>query len=535
MTDGDDLLESLPLEGDADLAPTDEFGVRRSRHVIAVGGGRPGVGKTLLSVNIAVYLAQLGRHVVLCDADPFGSSLHTMLGVQKPPLVLDASVRGASVLVSTAVPGLSLLPVVYDAWAVAPKRASRQSHWLRQINELDVDYVVLNLGASLAPATLDVFADADVQICVSAPEPPAIEATYRFCRAYFVRRLRRTLMRERFKLRVVERAISALPPLPSPRELIVEIARFDESVANVAASVLASLRPRLVIGRTRLRRDLELGPSMAALSARYLGVQLDYMGYVEQDDAAWLTARRCRPLLIDAPTSKAARNLERVARRLLALLAHQAKRPQPPSLVEARALTKPLTHYDVLGLERAATDDEIRRAYKLQREIYTEGSLPLTGLIDDQRMRAEQGRIAEAYDTLLDPPRRRAYDASVFPDEEPTALASERRGPGATDAELALLRAELARDITSETQFSGTLLHKAREAAGLELHDIANQTKISMTYVRAIEAEDFASLPAPVYIGGFLVQIARMLRLDPSQVSKSYLKRVRGARSDDDG
>ena len=180
MTDGDDLLESLPLEGDADLAPTDEFGVRRSRHVIAVGGGRPGVGKTLLSVNIAVYLAQLGRHVVLCDADPFGSSLHTMLGVQKPPLVLDASVRGASVLVSTAVPGLSLLPVVYDAWAVAPKRASRQSHWLRQINELDVDYVVLNLGASLAPATLDVFADADVQICVSAPEPPAIEATYRF-------------------------------------------------------------------------------------------------------------------------------------------------------------------------------------------------------------------------------------------------------------------------------------------------------------------------------------------------------------------
>ncbi|MFP6684783.1 MAG: P-loop NTPase, partial [Polyangiaceae bacterium] len=49
--------------------------IARQRHVVAVGGGRSGVGKTLLSVNLAVYLAQLGRAVVLCDADPYGSSL----------------------------------------------------------------------------------------------------------------------------------------------------------------------------------------------------------------------------------------------------------------------------------------------------------------------------------------------------------------------------------------------------------------------------------------------------------------------------
>ena len=125
--------------------------------------------------------------------------------------------RGAATLVPSSVPGLSLLPVVYDPWAVAPKRASRQSHWLRQISELDVDYVVVNLGASMAPATLDLFADADVQICVAAPEPPAIEATYRFCRAYFVRRLRRALMRERFKLRVVERALAGREPGEMPQ------------------------------------------------------------------------------------------------------------------------------------------------------------------------------------------------------------------------------------------------------------------------------------------------------------------------------
>ncbi|MBM4359704.1 MAG: helix-turn-helix domain-containing protein [Deltaproteobacteria bacterium] len=531
MTDLDEALDS-PLDDDVEVFPGDDVLVGRSRSVVAVGGGRPGVGKTLLSVNLAVYLAQLGRHVVLCDADPFGSSLHTMLGVERPPLVLDKAPRGKESLVATSVPGLWLLPAVYDPWAVAPKRASRQSHWLRQIRDLDVDYVVLNLGASIVPASLDVFAEADVQICVSAPEPPAIEATYRFCRAYFVRRLRKALMRERFKLRVVERALATLPPLPSPRDLIIEVARFDEPVANVAATVLASLRPRLVIGRTRLRRDLDLGPAMAALSARHLGMALDYMGYVEQDDAAWLTARRNRPLLIDAPTSKAARNLERVARRLLALLAQQAMRPPAVENAMARSLTAPMTLYDVLGLQRGATDDEIRRAFKLQREIYNEGSLPLTGLLDERRTREEQGRIAEAYDTLLDPPRRRAYDLSVFPEDDAGSQQGATRPPTATEAELALLRAELAREITPETQFSGPTLRRAREALGIELSDIAAQTKISAAYLRAIEADDHAALPAAVYVRGFLVQVARVLRLDSAQVAKSYLKRLRGARGE---
>ncbi len=536
MTDDELPASSAAFSGGPDVPPDAEPDPRessppRARHLIAVGGGRAGAGKTLLSVNLAVYLAQLGRNVVLCDADPYGSNLHTMLGLSRPPLVLERAAKRAAP-VPTSVPGLTILPAIYDPWAVAPKRPSRQSHWLRQISGLEADYVVMNLGASVAPATLDVFGEADVQICVAAPEPPAVEATYRFCRAYFVRRLRRVLMRERFKLRVIERALAKLDPLPAPRDLVIELARFDESVANAAATVLASLRPRLVVGRTRLRRDLDLGAAMAALSERYLGVALDSMGYVEHDDAVWLTARRSRPLLIDAPTSKAARNIERVARRLLALLAQQAKRPPVAGPALARALTAPLTLYHVLGVDRAASDDEIRRAHKLQREIYTEGSLPLQGLVDDTRIREEQGRIAEAYDTLLDPARRRAYDLSVFPDDAPYQGQERAHGPSASEAEIALLRAELSREIHGDTQFTGALLRKAREAQGVEVQDIAGVTKISPLYLRAIEAEQFDALPAAVYLRGFLTQLAKALKLDPLQVSKTYLKRLRAARPD---
>lgn len=516
----DDAPSALP----APRVPT------RATQLVAVGGGRGGVGKTLLSVNLAVYLAQLGRNVVLVDADPFGSGAHTMLGLENPPHADPTTIHEGEVeLASTTVPGLKLLPTIYDTARVGARRPSRASHWLRRIDRLDADYAVLNLGASMAPPTLDAFHQADVGLCVSSPEPPAIEATYRFCRALYARRLRRSLMRERFKLRSVERALEALPALPSPRALVLEIAKFDEQVANVAAAVLQDTQPALVIGKTRLRHDLELGPAMSSLAERYLGVSLDYLGYVEQDDAVWLTARRRRPLLIDAPTSKSSRNIERVARRILAVMAQQGKRQSPRRTLEAKDLEAPITLYGVLGLDRSASDDEIRRAYKLQRTIFREDSLPIVSLVGKNLMQVEQARISEAYDTLLDPSRRRSYDMSVFPDDMHTEPEPERR-PSASEAELAQLQAELAREITAETQFTGALLKKARQAQGIAVQDIAAITKISPMHLRAIEDEDFDALPAPVYVRGFLQQVAKALRLEPTQVTKTYLKRVRSAR-----
>src|SRR5688500_484243 len=68
------------------------------KHVIAVGGGRGGAGKSIVAVNLAVYLAQLGRKVLLIDADPSGAELHTVLGLgQRVSLSgkpADASTRG---------------------------------------------------------------------------------------------------------------------------------------------------------------------------------------------------------------------------------------------------------------------------------------------------------------------------------------------------------------------------------------------------------------------------------------------------------
>lgn len=517
--DADVLSERFP-DGPPSIVPP-----RGTKRVIAVGGGRGGAGKSLMTVNLAVYLAQLGRSVTVVDADVAGANLHAVLGLDSPPIPSREQIEAGKVHpVDTSVPGLRLLGAMFDPTALTTVRPGRRSQWASMLKQLDCDFVVLDLGAGIAPGTLDLFGLADVALCVTVPEPPAIEATYTFLRALFLRRLRRALMKERFRLRLVERALADLPPLPFPPRVIEALERSDPALAQLAASELARLSPRLVVNGTRVRTDIDLGPAMEAMAYRFLGIELEYLGHVEQDDAVWLTVRRRRPLLIDSPTSKSARHIERIARRVVALTAVQGARtsvPPPPAVTTAARMTL----YDVLGISRGASDEEVRRAHKRQRELFAPGSLPLASILDEAGLRAEQTKIEEAHDTLLDPNRRRAYDLSAFPEAESKAPVREsRRAPS---AEQLMIQAEIAREIHTATEFTGAFLRRIRESQGIELSEISAVTRIATSHLRAIEEEAWTELPAVVYTRGFVRELAKVLKLDQSQVDRTYLRRLR--------
>ena len=111
--------------------------------------------------------------------------------------------------------------------------------------------------------------------------------------------------------------------------------------------------------------------------------------------------------------------------------------------------------------------------------------------------------------------RRRAYDLSTFPEPEPEVLSARTTRP-ALAAEQLMLQEELQREIGPETEFTGALLRKVRESQGLELAEISAKTKIARAHLQAIEDERFDDLPALVYMRGFLVELAKLLRLDPA-------------------
>lgn len=500
-------------------------------HVLCIGGGRPGVGHSIIAVNLAVYLAQLSRKVVLVDADSTGACLHTMLGLELPERETTADPLDVEelLLVPTAIPGLKLLPQEYSHASTAPRRPGRTPRWAKGLRQLDADYVILDVGPGTAPAALDLFLAADFGITVTSPDPIGVEATYRFVRAVFLRQVKRLLLKDRYKARLVERALSALPALPGPLEVLAAIDKYDHALADVAASQLASLRNHLVVSGTRLRQDAELLDEMGELCRRYLGAVLDPLGYVEHDDAIWLSVVRRRPLLLDNQSGKSPKSLERIARRVVAVAT--ARETPRPSVAHFRDVAE-RSLYDVLWTHPGASDEELRRAYKRQRTVFQPGSLPLTSLLGRAEQEHERERVEEAQDTLLDPVRRRSYDLSFFPGLVGGSAEPQGEESASVLAERELLRAELAHEIHSETEYSGALLTKVRESQGIDLEEIAKKTKISLIHLRAIEDEDFAALPAEVYTRGFVGQLARLLGLDSTQASRTYLRRYRlGRRS----
>jgi flagellar biosynthesis protein FlhG len=493
---------------------------------IAVGAGRGGVGKSLVAVNLAVYFAQLGKSVVLVDADAGGSNLHAHFGLAAGRSEPDVTHEGAealrAALAPTSVPGLWLLPAAHDA--VAPGltlRAGRKSRWLKALRSLDAEYLVVDVGPGHGDLALDLMTAADVPIAVTVPEPPAIETTYRFMRAAFRHRLRRALVRDKLRLSILDRALADMGMLPPPIDLVQKLARADKSVAEIAWAEAQAMRVQLVVNQTRVRTDTELGAWMSGLVSRHFGVALDELGHVEHDDTVWLTVRRNKPLLVDSPASKSARNIERIARRVLALTTAKVERgPWLPIPIDEPTL------YSVLGVTRAASDEEIRRAYKRQREIYATGGLATVSMLDAGALAVAQRKLDEAYETLLDLVRRRAYDLSTYPEPEPEVLSARATRP-ALAAEQIMLQEELQREIGPETEFTGPLLRKVRESQGLELVEISAKTKIARGHLQAIEDERFEDLPAVVYTRGFLVELAKQLRVDPLHVQKTYLRRMR--------
>ncbi len=76
------------------------------------------------------------------------------------------------------------------------------------------------------------------------------------------------------------------------------------------------------------------------------------------------------------------------------------------------------------------------------------------------------------------------------------------------------------------TSWTGEVLRRLREARGITLDQLSVRIKVTRHHIENIEADRFTALPAPVYLRGILLSMARELRLDGQKVARSYLDRA---------
>jgi flagellar biosynthesis protein FlhG len=300
----------------------------RGRRIVSIGGGKGGIGKSLISANLAIELARRGKRVVLVDADLGGANLHTTLGVDVPKRTLSDFIerkveRIEDVITPTGIENLGLVSGALDHLDAANPRYAQKMRLVRHVQSLDVDFAILDLGAGTHSNVLDFFLVSDHGLLVLVPEPTAVENAYRFVKAAFWRRMRNVA--QVYGYDPLLRAIMGTGSFRSPVELIATLSERDPEAGANLARQLATFRPRLIVNQVRTAQDADIGQAVVAAWRKYFGLEMDYLGAIAYDDEMWKAVRARRPLLVARPDVAAARAFATIVDSLLALDATQAR------------------------------------------------------------------------------------------------------------------------------------------------------------------------------------------------------------------
>jgi flagellar biosynthesis protein FlhG len=293
------------------------------RQIWSIGGGKGGIGKSLLAASIGWQLARMGRRVVLVDADLGGANLHTCLGLPAPACTLADFIQRRvgsidEVLTDTPAPGLRLISGAADLLSAANIKHLQKVRVMNQVRALDVDVVLIDLGAGTSYNILDFFLLSDVSILAVVPEPTSIENGYRFIKSALYRRLRAIAPNDSVR-ELVDSALDPKNPygIRTPAELIARVESEDAEAGRRLRREMASFQPRFVVNEVRDTADMAIGHQLVAASARHLGLRASYAGFVHHDDAVWRAVRRRRLFMSDAPTSRAAEEIRQLTRGLV--------------------------------------------------------------------------------------------------------------------------------------------------------------------------------------------------------------------------
>ncbi len=246
--------------------------VAPARRAIAVAGGKGGVGKSTIAVNLALAYAQTGSRTLVVDTDLGMADLNLLLGVAPERSILDA-LGGTPVQdVLLAAHGIHLLPALNGSYLLSTIGPSVQRRMLDLVDMLasQFDTLIVDIAAGIGQAqTMFAGATTDAIVVVN-PEPLSIADAY----------------------------------------ACLKVLATEQGVRH------AYLVPNRVSSRAHAD---ELVARLGALVARFLDLEVTALPPIPADPAVAEAAQIGVPLLAHAPDSPAARAIRQLTRTLATL------------------------------------------------------------------------------------------------------------------------------------------------------------------------------------------------------------------------
>lgn len=168
--------------------------------------------------------------------------------------------------------------------------------------------------------------------------------------------------------------------------------------------------------------------------------------------------------------------------------------------------------WELLDVEPGASKEQIERAYRHRRELYSPGTLASYSLYDEDERHWILEQLEEAY-------LRVVQVSSVAADAVVEAEASVDAPEGPPP------------DVDEQP---GSYLRHHRLVKGVTTRGLAEETKIRASLLETLEDEEFSDLPAKVYVRGFVVQCAKAVGVeDPERLATAYLTKMKTSLNED--
>jgi len=304
-----------------------------AKKIWAVGGGKGGTGKSLITAGLGYHLAAAGHRTILIDADFGAPNLHTFFGLKNErPDIGDFIMNRAGTLAETAIPvdgtGLKLIKGTENVLFTANLNHYRKLRFLRQVRHIEADQVVLDLGTGTAFNMLDFFLSADPGIIVIAPEPTSVENSVLFLKSCIIRMLK--LYLDHFKKAGLQARIESYMTNNSNTlyGFFQSVMEEDRTFGLTLYRCLKTFRPCLIVNKARSARDEDLGRSLAGALRKFLVIDIQYLGAVPFDGRIEDSLRDFKLFFSEYPDAPASEAIRRIASRLV----HSAEfttRPAP--------------------------------------------------------------------------------------------------------------------------------------------------------------------------------------------------------------
>lgn len=267
-----EIINNLKMREENSLSSAGDHTVKRKSRVITVTSGKGGVGKTNISVNLALNLSQMGYRVVILDADFGLANIDILFGISPRYTLLDVIHSNKTMfdILSEGPLNVKFISGGSGIQELIHLDKHQLDTLINKMASLDqiADIIIVDTGAGVSDTVVSFIFAADEVILITTPEPTAIMDAYALIKTVTAHDKHKDI------------------------QVIVNRAENQSEAENVANKLCLA-------------------------AEKFLGVKLRQLGYVLYDTAVVKAVKQQQPFILSYPKALVSKQVNEIARKLI--------------------------------------------------------------------------------------------------------------------------------------------------------------------------------------------------------------------------